>query len=129
MRAAIKFTWNDHLPNDEEVGADPATRYSAEFGEQWNYQATHPVAKAVRDSIARLAGVTDLSEIYIGEHAWCFDATVGAHKYRVFVFWASDADGQHAFCVQPLLRRGCLASLFLAPQPDSLLDPAREELS
>jgi hypothetical protein len=101
MRAAIKFTWNEQLPSDEEVGADPATRYSEDYGEQWNYQATQPVAKAVQDSIANVAGITGLGELYFGEHAWNFDANLGSRQYRFEVYWVPEADGKNAFCARP----------------------------
>jgi hypothetical protein len=31
------FTWKGKLPSDEEVGANPTSRYSADSGEQWAY--------------------------------------------------------------------------------------------
>ena len=71
--------------------------------------------------VHRYHGVSDVSEMYIGERAWCFNASVG--RYRLFVFSASDADGQAAFCVRPSVRRGCLASLLSVPRSDALLAP------
>jgi len=52
MREAVKFSWNEPLPSDEQLGVDPATHYSNDYGEQWNYQATLPVAVAVREAVA-----------------------------------------------------------------------------
>ena len=81
------FRWKGRLPSDEEVGADPATRYSGDFGEQWVYQACQPVAVAVLEAIRTLGHATDVDTPYFGEHGWHFTVTLGQENYWIMVLW------------------------------------------
>jgi hypothetical protein len=123
------FTWKGHLPSDEEVGADPRTRYSADFGEQWEYQVCQPVAVAVMTAIRDLGHATEFDDPIFGEHAWNFAICLDGRKYDVCVQWVGYGDrDDSSFAVEPALRRGCLATLFgPRPKPSGAL-PARTVL-
>ena len=122
------FRWKGRLPSDEEVGADPATRYSGDFGEQWVYQACQPVAVAVLEAIRTLGHATDVDTPYFGEHGWHFTVTLGQETYWIMVLWILRGNKNDYFAVQPSLRRGCIASLFLPRPKESALLPVCEVL-
>jgi hypothetical protein len=119
-RVAI-FRWKDKLPSDEEVEADPANRYSVDFGEQWAYQACQPVAAAVLQAIRNRGHKTDGESPYFGESGWHFSVDVEQKRYSVMVLWIPMEDRNDYFAAQPRLLRGCLASFFLPQPPDSCL--------
>ena len=114
------FRWTDKLPSNEEVGADPATRYSGDFGEQWAYQACLPVATAVLQAVRKLGHKTDVETPYNGEGGWHFTVDLDEKCYAVMVLWIPKGEQNDYFAVQPSLRRGCLASLFLPRPPVSV---------
>lgn len=117
------FTWRGQLPSDEEVGADPATRYSRDFGEQWAYQACRPVAIALLEAVRNLGHRTD-DVPYFGEHGWHFNVELERKNYSMMVLWVARGSRNDCFAVQPSLRQGCIPTLFL-PQPrETALGPA-----
>jgi hypothetical protein len=122
------FRWKDKLPSDEEVGADPATRYSKDFGEQWAYQSCLPVANAVLQAVRNLGHKTDVEAPYNGEGGWHFTIEIDQKRYSIMVLWIPKGDRRDYFAVQPSLLRGCLASLFLARPPESSLRPVCDVL-
>lgn len=123
MNTVAVFTWKGKLPSEEEVGADPATRYSADYGEQWAYQACQPVAIAILEAVRSLGPETDVDTPYFGENGWHFTLALGQQSYALMVLWAGRGDRDDSFAVQPSVRRGCLANLFLPRPAESALGP------
>lgn len=123
MDTIAVFRWKDKLPTDEEVGADPATRYSGDFGEQWAYQSCLPVASAVLQAVRNLGHKTDVETPYNGEGGWHFTVEIDQKRYWIMVLWSPKGDRSDYFAVQPSLQRGCLASLLLPRPPESSLRP------
>lgn len=111
INSVAVFAWRGHLPEDEEVGADPLTRYSADFGEQWAYQATQPVALALVESLRSRGHTVDTPGF--DETLWYFSVTLDAQEYDVTVQWIPHGDRRDYFAVEPAIPRGCLAALFL----------------
>jgi hypothetical protein len=122
------FAWKGHLPSDDEVGGDPATRYSRDFGEQWAYQACQPVAIAVMEAVRQLGHQTDAGAPYYGDNGWHFGGRVADKDYSIMVLWVPRGSRNDFFAVQPCLRRGCMAGLLLPRAPESALLPVREAL-
>lgn len=123
MNTIAVFRWTEPLPSDEQVGADPATRYSKDFGEQWAYQACQPVAIAVLRAVRNLGHKTGGDSPNFGEHDWHFSVELEDQRYSIAVQWIPKGDRSDYFAVQPTLLRGCLASLVLPRPPDSSLRP------
>ena len=113
------FKWKGRLPADEEIGADPATRFSEDYGEQWAYQACEPVAIAVLGSIRDLGHNADVDTPYFGEHAWHFNMELDDQCCSIMVQWIPGDDSVDSFAVEPSLRQGCIASM-VRPQPPRL---------
>src|SRR5262249_31314512 len=113
--------WMGKLPSDEEVGADPATRSSGDFGEQWAYQSCLPVATTALEAVRNLGHKTNVETPYNGEGGWHFTVDLDDKCYSIMVLWIPKGDKNEYFAVQPSLRRGCLASLFLPRPPESSL--------
>jgi hypothetical protein len=120
------FTWKGHPPSDEEVGADSATRYSRDFGEQWEYQECQPVAVAVMEAIRTLGYETDVEAPYFAEHGWHFAVRLGQDNYSIRVQWVARGNKNDAFAVQPSMSKGCLSGFLLSAAPESALRPVRE---
>ena len=123
MNTIAVFRWTDELPSDEEVGADASTRYSGDFGEQWAYQSCLPVATAVLRAVQKLGHKTDVETPYRGEGGWHFAVDLDKNRYSVMVSWIPKGEQNDYFAVQPSLRRGFLASLFLPRPPEDSLTP------
>jgi hypothetical protein len=117
------FTWKGPLPSDDEVGADPATRYSGDYGEQWAYQACQPVGVAILEAVRRLGYKTDVERPYFGEHGWHFAVQVGPQSYSVMVQWVARGSRHDEFAVQASVVRGCLAGLLLPRPAETALRP------
>jgi hypothetical protein len=124
LNTIVVFRWTDKLPSDEEVGADSTTRYSADFGEQWAYQACLPVATSVLQAVRRLGHKTDVETPYFGEYDWNFSVELDDKWYSIIVFWIPKGNRNDYFAAQPSLPRGCFASVFLPRVPESSLRPA-----
>jgi hypothetical protein len=107
MRYAF-FSWLGSLPKDSEVGADPNTRYSADFGEQWAYQACQPVVETVRSVVQGQPDFSELSEPYFGEHGWHFDVSVEKQTFSIRVAWIADGNSENRFELVVTPRTGCL---------------------
>jgi hypothetical protein len=122
------FAWTGPLPADEDVGADSATRYSGDFGEQWAYEACTVVGTAVLESIRELRRATNVGAPYFGDQSMHFSVELDGQEYSLIVMWIPHGNRDNFFAVQPWIRRGCLASLFLARPRDSELIPVRELL-
>ncbi|HZZ82738.1 MAG TPA: hypothetical protein VFE62_29840 [Gemmataceae bacterium] len=121
MNTVAIFRWTGTLPTDEEV-AEPAIRYSRDFGEQWAYQAGLPVASSLLESVRHLGHETD-DRPYYGDGAWHFTIDLEEGSFSVTVLWIPKGENNDYFAVQPSLRRGCLASLFVPPPPEAALRP------
>jgi hypothetical protein len=117
------FKWISKLPADEEVGADPATYYSGDFGEQWAYQSCLPVATAVLRAVRNLGYKTNVEAPYYGEGGWHFTLNLDQKCYSIMVLWIPNGDSNDYFAAQPSLVRGCLASLFFSRPRQSSLQP------
>jgi hypothetical protein len=124
MNTVAVFRWTDKLPSDEEVEADPATQFSADFGEQWAYLACLPVATAVLHVVRDLGHKTDVETPYFGEHDWNFGVEIENKWYSIIVTWIPRGDRNDYFAAMPSLRRGCFASVFFPRVPESCLRPA-----
>jgi hypothetical protein len=123
MNTVAILKWKDKLPSDQEVGANPATRYSRDFGEQWAYQACQPVATAVLQAVRNLGHKAGVEPPYFGDHAWHFSVELEDQGYSIMVMWIPKGDRNDYFAVRPSLLRGCLASLLLPRPPESSLRP------
>jgi hypothetical protein len=123
-RAAV-FTWKGCLPPDEAVGADAATRYSGDYGEQWAYQATEPVAVAVLAAVRKLGHATDVSAPYFGEHAWHFDLRLSGRNYPVAVQWVGRRGRDDSFAAVVSVRRGWFVNLLSRPPDQSAEEPGQ----
>lgn len=86
-RMLATFRWLGRLPTDEEVGADPATRYSEDFGYQWQYQATLPVVTAVWEAFQKLGHKTDSQPPYFSNHGWYFGLELDGKRFSILVQW------------------------------------------
>jgi len=120
------FTWMGRLPADEEIGVDPTTRYSADFGEQWAYQAGQPVATAVLQAIRNLGAVVNTKSLQFDEHAWNFTFVLDRRSYLVFVQWIGREGRNNSFAMQAFFHEGCIASLFRSHKRDHELGAACE---
>ncbi len=123
MNTVAVFTWKDKLPSDEEVGADLATPYSADFGEQWAYQACLPVATSVLQAIRNRGHKTDVDTPYFGDNGWHFSVELDHKSYSIMVLWVAKGDRNGCFAVQPALQRGYVANLFLPRPQETALRP------
>src|SRR5437870_2461843 len=76
------------LPTEEEL-ANPAARYSKDYGEQWAYQACKPVAISIFEAVqnARIV-MRDAAPIF-DETNWSFTIQFGEQEYRINVSWVS----------------------------------------
>jgi hypothetical protein len=128
LNSVAVIKWKGGLPSDDKVGADPATRYSADFGEQWAYQACQPVAFAVLEAIRALGHKTDVVTPYFGENCWHFALQFPQQSFSVTVQWVSGDKEKDLFAIQFSVRRGCIASLFLPHPEENLLRPVCEIL-
>jgi hypothetical protein len=120
------FTWRGELPSDDEIGADPATRYSNDFGEQWAYQAAQPVANQILRSIRQLGYATDGDTADFNELYWYFVVKIGQFDYCIIVQCVPRVDRNDSFAIEPSRQRGCLAALFFPRRTDSTLSAAKE---
>jgi hypothetical protein len=113
-RMLATFRWLGNLPADEEVGADPATRYSGDFGEQWHYQATLPVANSIREAFRQLGYPTNSQPPYFAENGWYFGVEVNQTWYDVVVEWIAKPGSQRNdyFAAQAFQRSGLISQLF-----------------
>ena len=123
MKRIAVFTWKGPLPSDEEVGADPATCYSADFGEQWAYQACLPVAVAVMEAFRSLGYAIDNDMPYFDEHGWLFKFDAEPKTYSMMVSWIPRGNRNDGFAAQLSIRRGCIAAIFGRRQNESDLRP------
>lgn len=128
MNSVAIFSWKGPLPSDAGVGADPATRYSGDFGEQWLYQATKPVALAVFEAVRSREHRTTTDRPFFAEHFWTFDFRLDRHLYAINVFWIPQGNRHDVFAMEPSVARGCLVSLFGRRPPESALRPVCDVL-
>lgn len=123
MKTIAVFNWKRHLPNDDEVQADPQTCYSNDFGEQWAYQACQPIAVSLLEAFHKRGFATNTDTPYFGEHAWNFTVRLGPQDYSILIMWVPRGLGYDGFAVQPTMRRGCLPSLLFSHPDESVLQP------
>ena len=122
---AAVFRWGGVLPSDDEIGADASEKYSGDYGEQWAFQATKPVAESVMEAISHVKCSQVIGPLYFGEQAWRFDLNIGKRQYSVAVEWVK---GENWFCVQPMVRLGCILGLFANRPSGPILTPACEAI-
>jgi hypothetical protein len=123
VNSVAVFTWNGHLPNDDEVGADSESFYSNDFGEQWAYQACQPVALALLRAFRKRGLATDTDSPYYGEQGWHFVVRLESQSFSIMTLWIPRGDRNDAFAVQSTLCRSWLASLVLPRPDDTVLRP------
>ncbi len=116
MRIVGRFKWNGRLPTDAEVGADLSTRYSADFGEQWAYQACQPVALAVFEGVRAIGVQLESEAPEFDEHHWFFGVILQGQNYCVRVQWDGMDDEGDGFEIEVTPRRSLIRSLFREPR-------------
>ncbi len=129
LKSIAVFTWRGHLPSDEEIDADPATRISADYGEQWANQAGQPVVTALLEAIRNLGHAVDAKSLCFDGHAWYFRTVLDGKSYSVLVQWIYREERRDAFMAQVFLLRGCIACLFRRRNRELELEPACKVLN
>ena len=121
---SLQFRWNGSLPTDDQVGADPATYYSGDYGEQWAYQACQPVAAMVLEAIRVLRFETGEPDFVVS--GWRFVVWIDGQPFWVMVQWVGPE--RETFNLDASIQRGCIASLFLKRPDEAALSPIRKLL-
>ena len=113
MRSVVVFQWKGELPNDRE---DDPERLTTEL--------SRPAAEALLAELKGRGYATNVDTPYCGEGGWHFNVDIDDQTYSVFTMWTGiGKPDENYFSVQPLLNRGCLASLFIRRQSDYRLEP------
>ena len=91
------FYWTGDLPDDKDVERTPEPVFSGDFGEQWQYMATEPVIRSLRDALNSDETVSDLRDPSPEDHGWYTYFTVDAWTWFLYVRWIPDGDHENCF--------------------------------
>jgi len=91
------FYWTGDLPDDEAVGLPPATKVSDDFGEQWQYQATEPVANSVYLSALETRIASADKKPCPDDHGWYIEFVTNDRTCDLLLQWVPDGDRRDCF--------------------------------
>ena len=112
-RPCATFRWSGPLPDDQQVGEDAASKVSDDFGEQWNYQATEPVARYVHEQLVH-RGFAKQGSCFGDIHGWAIDVTIESLPCIIWVKWNPDGDSSSSFFMETAVRHEWFNSVFRA---------------
>jgi hypothetical protein len=100
------FHWNGPFPADEEVGAPPARRISGDFGEQWQYQATEPVARAIHHTFRQNGLTTEEHQPHGDTDGWSIPFIINGCRCEMELSWVPEEGREDRFSFRARLRPG-----------------------
>jgi hypothetical protein len=100
------LTWRAPLPTDEEIAAAAGEeRFSLDYGEQYAYQASRPIAVDLFHALRGQGHPTDCDTPYHGEGGWHFRLRAAGLTYSLFVQWVVLGNDEQWFSIYPAHRR------------------------